>query len=1348
MIPREKLLVLLVVPLNFLLIKSDSPIDPDLQPLECKKDEYKCENSFCYTEDMRCNFNNDCGDWSDESLCPSYCEFDNATSPLCGWENGEELEQFSWVVVSTSSAYAPQVDWEGKKVTAGAKFLVLQKSESDPSVTTISTPVTKGKIGPISLRSPYFTTRNSKCKFSFRYALNGSDSQLILDDDDEGEVNNTTPVLFSANSTEGEWRQDSITMTAINERFRLILQGFWSEEGFVAADSFKFENCEDLRIDDPDTKAEYKCSGDDKFLCKNSKCISADFKCNFVDECGDNSDEESCPAKCDFRHNFCGWTSVDPEFEWKLPKRNFGPDADSKGLKINDGGRYLIVDRSEVPGKDENKTGVAVLESPSYLTLNSKCKFSFQHNTEKNVLKVFHIMKNETTGEDERIEWFSEDEDDEDDESGGWDKVTFPITEVGKRFSFLMTGSYGRHGHVAVDSLNFWNCGNVDEVEPTPPTEPPGSTSDPRTCSKEDEFECLVRNAPACLPMSSVCNFQPECEEAKDENGCTDVSCDFHRGLCDWQLQPSPADYWMHTYRDSTDSPNKQFYPPNGHSHHEVDGFLIFDPVKSTEKEFILSDVNSTIVRRIGPSCFITFYYWCHLATCPIEVFKSDFSKYEGRSRERTQLLWEPIDTALLESNRDESYKWRLGKVFVGRSREMKITFRSYAHIKMHRNFTVGLDDVVFDDSCLSPPTTDKDKECSEDQFRCLSDESCISKNLLCDFVADCEDASDEAYDENGSRAKCEENRGMCDFEDGCNFWKKTPEDHQLLHQTAKTGHLTSDHTLRKPEGTYLTLDTTKVLKDIKKELIISQLTSPFFDAKTSGCRLRFWHNIIDTSGVFSIRVIREEKWNVTQDSWPEEVFEYRTDELLVLKNRKDDEIIDFWSKADVSTFTKYSNESANYRLILELSINTSFKGSVNIDDISLNKECILAEGELEPKSCPPDHLMCKNGRCYATRKRCNFIDDCGDGSDESECPKKCDFSSGLCGWRNELNQTGTWRLNIPLDNMTDASGKTLEEGGRFLITSKGDVNSEETETSSKFLSPKFGSSGSKCSFKFTYIKTENSDLKVVVNKWNGGKIEDSSEIFRREATEGNKWHTVPVSIPFSGYELDIEIHGNISDANRTFVAIDDFEFHDCVDCDSDEEFQCKLYSRCIPQENVCDGIFDCQDGSDEDKSCGDPPYGSCDFEYAEGTEKCSFKHHWNRDFKWEVSSALQKSEYTGPQFPLGNNIKYFMLANSKGAERRPGQRAAIRSPVMGATEGECQLTFYYNMYSSRSEEPFYERPATLRVSRGKSFGVLITQSSDRYSRKEWMADTCSYSSKRLATLAQDGIQKRSPFTN
>ena len=50
-----------------------------------------------------------------------------------------------------------------------------------------------------------------------------------------------------------------------------------------------------------------------------------------------------------------------------------------------------------------------------------------------------------------------------------------------------------------------------------------------------------------------------------------------------------------------------------------------------------------------------------------------------------------------------------------------------------------------------------------------------------------------------------------------------------------------------------------------------------------------------------------------------------------------------------------------------------------------------------------------------------------------------------------------------------------------------------------------------------------------------------------------------------------------------------------CPDCDALDQFECEI-GRCVPHENVCDGMVDCQNGQDE-ADCGDNDSEENDFE-------------------------------------------------------------------------------------------------------------------------------------------------------
>ncbi|PIK48361.1 putative MAM and LDL-receptor class A domain-containing protein 1-like [Apostichopus japonicus] len=46
---------------------------------------------------------------------------------------------------------------------------------------------------------------------------------------------------------------------------------------------------------------------------------------------------------------------------------------------------------------------------------------------------------------------------------------------------------------------------------------------------------------------------------------------------------------------------------------------------------------------------------------------------------------------------------------------------------------------------------------------------------------------------------------------------------------------------------------------------------------------------------------------------------------------------------------------------------------------------------------------------CYPLTRKCDFVQDCSDGSDETECGTSCDFESGRCGWKNSAKDTLNW---------------------------------------------------------------------------------------------------------------------------------------------------------------------------------------------------------------------------------------------------------------------------------------------------------------------------------------------------
>lgn len=45
--------------------------------------------------------------------------------------------------------------------------------------------------------------------------------------------------------------------------------------------------------------------------------------------------------------------------------------------------------------------------------------------------------------------------------------------------------------------------------------------------------------------------------------------------------------------------------------------------------------------------------------------------------------------------------------------------------------------------------------------------------------------------------------------------------------------------------------------------------------------------------------------------------------------------------------------------------------------------------------------LRCGNGDYYKPEQLCDFIDNCGDNTDEKNCGTSCSFEDGHCGWKS-----------------------------------------------------------------------------------------------------------------------------------------------------------------------------------------------------------------------------------------------------------------------------------------------------------------------------------------------------------
>ncbi|XP_077978884.1 MAM and LDL-receptor class A domain-containing protein 1-like [Glandiceps talaboti] len=79
---------------------------------------------------------------------------------------------------------------------------------------------------------------------------------------------------------------------------------------------------------------------------------------------------------------------------------------------------------------------------------------------------------------------------------------------------------------------------------------------------------------------------------------------------------------------------------------------------------------------------------------------------------------------------------------------------------------------------------------------------------------------------------------------------------------------------------------------------------------------------------------------------------------------------------------------------------------------------CVTLIDPTSSQNCGSRKFACKSdNKCMDNSLYCNFISDCADGSDESDCPATCDFSNDECGWYEDSpNDYFNWLRGRPSD--------------------------------------------------------------------------------------------------------------------------------------------------------------------------------------------------------------------------------------------------------------------------------------------------------------------------------------------
>uniref|UniRef100_A0A8C3PNX2 MAM and LDL receptor class A domain containing 1 n=1 Tax=Calidris pygmaea TaxID=425635 RepID=A0A8C3PNX2_9CHAR len=1204
------------------------------------------------------------------------CDFERES---CGWIESVNGDGFDWVR-SSSSALAPAFQKQAPprdhtyNKSEGHFMFILKNSSSISQVAR--------------LRSPKFSQTGSNCTLSFWYynygqSVGAAEMQLFVDG------LRLPTVLWRAYYNEGnQWLNAVIQLGRLPRPFQLSLDkislGFY--DGVSAIDDITFENC---ALPPP----ALSCEGPRRFWCRDTKaCIDSLLVCDLVDNCGDGSDEYNCnpDLQCNFENGLCNWEQdVGDDLDWiriqgPTPTVNTGPLKDHTTGTAR--GHYLYMESSE-PHQFQDK---AILLSPLFNpTGNRTCVFRFHyHMFGKQVYKlsVFQRTVSNTKG---WLLWYKFGN-----QGNRWIRQTLYISSF-KPFQILVKGVVGDGftGDIGLDDMSFLGCtlysGNLPTISTTTPGTSVPATLPMNNCT-EKEFVC--RASGHCIQMIQKCDFRPDCSDKSDESACVMEVCDFEdKNQCGWYqpaLEPMSGNYFIRTAnifkwelgRGANLYPEQEEdCPLIDHTTSTEEGWYLF--ADSSNGEFgHTADIATPVISLTGPKCKIIF--WNHMNGSTIGSLE-----VLCKTGNKTSKLW--------TQSGSQGPQWNRAEVFLGIRSNFQVVFRAKRGISYMGD--VAVDDITFEDCS---PLLIPGRPCTSEEFTCAN-KYCIPKDKLCDFVNDCADNSDE------SPTICSTSIGHCNFEfDLCGWKQDENDDFDWNLRTSSTRKIgtgpATDHTLQEPSGHYIFIRSSFRQLPGQK----ARIASPILSRRNKDCKILFYYHMygahIGSLVVYQRTTMKHEKI------------------LLNLTGNQGN----FWQH---KILTLDGDGDEDFQVVFEGIAGKGPKDGIALDDLTLSRECLPSQEFLpaEPTMLPPTgscshgYWQCQNSKCYRPEQSCDFEDDCGDNTDESECGTSCTFENGRCGWQNSLADSFNWVLGVSSPQSLRPPGDhTLgNTTGKFLYLEATAIGLKNEKAHVK--SSRWKESSRTCVMSFWYFKSSKAmgHIQVLIKTADG-----IAKIWSESGNHSNEWNKVELHL---GKLRNFEI---IFEGIRTRdlgggAAIDDIEFNNCTtagenprECPALTDFVCGN-ENCIESQFVCDYKPDCEDLSDEaDCSYYTSIPGSCNFETQnqEWTTVCGLTQDPSDDFDWDISNSAVTGQMGPDTDHTPGKGQHFLYVNSS-AQKEGNRARIITTNLFPASLGVCRVRFWFWMFASR-------KTGVLKVYTAEEHGMdILMWSSSRNEENKWM---------------------------
>ncbi|KAG7165100.1 MAM and LDL-receptor class A domain-containing protein 2-like 1, partial [Homarus americanus] len=1191
----------------------------------------KCdEGATCIHEDQMCNFVQDCMNGEDENFCGYNCTFDEDShhNTPCSWdtdrENGDIL---TWLPLSgqLNDSYGPPVD-----------HTFLTPLGHYMAVIPVNGKVREEK--PAVLLSPPLKNSGGYCLMTFWYVMYGrpdnTSSSFIGSLIAVYQMGDLSTELLSINGNKGdEWLHGVAYIGRVTPEFYIRFEGDRNLDidGYMAVDDITFENC---FLPTPQ-----KTPGDCKeYQCTNLACVSMFDRCDFVDDCGDYSDEVNRVAgcnkfvgRCSFEDNtFCDWEQDDsnnwylgsPSVQDIIPKRDHTLNSAS--------GSFIYIDNTF----DYKNTTVATILSPVIKwddKMISPCILHFFYCIYGPAAQKLTVSSRDASNGPLNIHLVITDA-----VGPYWEQAEIsmaPQDIIHKPLQFIITGerdSLGKQRSViAIDDISFTeSCVLSDDILPTASPSIPTTTSG--ACP--NQFQC---NDGECIPLDHVCNFMNNCIDGTDEAMCAE--CSFENGTCGWRDISYGSYFW------TLDEPNA-----NNRSGQVM---IVEGKSGSNSKEANLISV------ALGPSatnCIMSFFYYKHLGEDDKTSLQLDLKSHIGNEFTVWYVLTDMNDT------------WHQQFVGIG-EHEMGWSLRFQAN-HYDTNGLVMIDDVHFE-NCSKPNST----ICKPYEYRC-DNGVCVTKDKFCDFNDDCGDGTDEIP------ALCKNYPERCNFEDSFCNWKQEVSE---LEWIRKTGDMMSedvgpdfDHTYGNETGYYLYLESGE--GDQGKIGRVS--STAFYPSTTESCFFRFWYMIRADKSASLTAFVEETSWNSFGYSPSVQIFQTNgTAEYL-------------WTRTNAPViYTRY------FKILLEAKVGEKFDGDIAIDDVSFSLDCkptnSLPTVSPTPGPCSNGQYFCSSGECIPDSKVCDLRYDCRDNSDELSCPSICNFEVDVCGWQEAVPDKLDWiRAKADDSNFgTNTDGPLVDQTGNrdghflFLFKTTDKLIDEKGLAFTHF----YQNTAPYCHYHYWFFNKGILGSDIIL-RLNSTPYEFTNLTFftSESGIDESHWIDGEVGIGRQKYPFQLSFYKEPSDDYFGKFAIDETLFDqgchypDPVDGNcAINEYHCRVTKVCILAENMCDLSDDCGTGEDESTiAC----LGYHFLTLEDDTWIKWFSQGQNGvddDFDWTLWSGSTPTVGTGPNFDhtTSSYEGHYLYLETAHPQHHNQKAWLVSYPIIAGPD--CTFTFYSHMY-------------------------------------------------------------------